>query len=132
MTYERSQCNATSQATATFTLTNRPPANLPPYVTLRADDPSSRTNPGDNLLLVTYYGTASARILDVQVDGHPVTVATGREKGLIAATLQLEMPAGASRTITIRLLEPASTTAVQVLRQPLVRPLEVELRGPTC
>jgi hypothetical protein len=47
-------------------------------------------------------------------------------------SVDLELPRGTSRTIVLRLTEPAGTGAPIVLRQPLVRPLYVSLRDAIC
>jgi hypothetical protein len=46
--------------------------------------------------------------------------------------IDLELPRGASRTIVLQLREPAGKGAPIVLRQPLVRPLEVSLNDAAC
>jgi hypothetical protein len=117
---------------ATFRLTNRAPARLPAYVTIRADAAGARARPGDERLLVTYYGTAGARVRRVTVDGHALVLAAGRLRGLTTVSLPLEIARGATRTITVRLTEPAAKGALRVLQQPLVQPMTVRTSGPDC
>ncbi len=132
MSYERSSCSA-GAATATFTLHNgAPTSGLPPYVTTRLDSQAATAAPGDNRLLVTYYGSAGASIAAITVDGKPVSFSVGREQGLSLATVDLELPVGASRTIAVHVNEPKAVKPLQVLKQPLVRPMSTTVSGPSC
>jgi hypothetical protein len=132
MSYRRSSC-AAGTAIATFTLTNDAPrAGLPAYVTVRVDHPPAAARPGDNRLLVTYYASHGADITSVKVDGRRIGVTSLPEKGLVTATIDVEVPAQASRTITVTVREPVRDGPLQVLRQPLVRPMKVDLDAPNC
>jgi hypothetical protein len=130
-TYRRSSC-AAGAATATLRLTNTAPTGLPAYVTIRADDPAGKTRPGDERLLVTYYATRGARIRSITVDGRPVPFTRLTENGLPTATVDLELPRTATRALTVQLTEPAADGPVNVLRQPQVRPMSVNLEGEVC
>jgi hypothetical protein len=133
MTYQRAGCGADSTTVATFTMTNSAPASgLPRFVTLRADDHAKSARPGDNRLFVTYYGTAGARIESVAVDGKAVVLASGTEKGLTTVTADIELAAGSTHLMTVMLREPAAHAPVQILRQPLVRPMTVSVTGASC
>lgn len=133
MTYRRSGCGAGDSALASLVLANDAPRRgLPAYVTTRADHPPRGAQPGDNHLLVTYYGSAGARLEGVTVDGEPVTVAAGTENGLLAVTLNVEVPAGARVRVTMRIHEPAAPGPPDILRQPLARPLQVSVSGASC
>jgi hypothetical protein len=130
MTYQRADCRAGGTATATMRFSNRAPrSGLPPYVVIRADRPPSSARPGDNKLLVTYYASADARIVGVSLDGKPLSVITLPEGDTLAASLALELPAGATRTLTVTIAEPAAYGDVQVLSQPLVRPARITTRA---
>ena len=132
MTYDRTGCGSSSTAIATFQMTNRAPANLPTYVTTRLDHPRPGTKLGGNRLLVYFFGSAGARITSISIDGKPIKLAVGRENGLVAVTADVEIPRGASRTMRVTLREPATRSAVEILKQPLVRPLRVRVTGATC
>lgn len=133
MTYRRTGCGAGSTAVATFTMTNGAPASgLPPYVTTRADNAPPGVKPGDNRLLVTYYASQGATITSVAVDGKPITVGPAPENGLVTVSLDLELPVGRSRTMTITLREPPANRAVTILDQPLVQPMQIALSGDSC
>lgn len=117
------------EVTVTVDLTNRAPdSGLPTYVTQRVDDPPYRTEPGDNRLLVSYYATKGAKLTKAALDGRPVLVNQAVERGHPLYTLDLELPAGATRTLVLHLLESASDRPPSVLRQPLVRPLRYTVR----
>ncbi|MGW5548561.1 DUF4012 domain-containing protein, partial [Streptomyces sp. NPDC003998] len=115
--------------TVTVTLTNRAPASgLPEYVTQRVDAPPYRTRPGDNRLLVTYYAGTGAGLTGATLDGRPVTLDTGTERGHPAYTLDLELPRQSSRTLVLHLREPDADGAPTILRQPLVTPLRATVQ----
>jgi hypothetical protein len=133
MSYVRTGCGSTSTAVATFTLTNAAPTSgLPAYVTIRADDPPAGYRPGDNRLLVSYFASAGATIESVTLDGTSVPFTSGKENGLTVAVVDVELPVTSSRTLVVTLREPASTKPVYVLRQPLARPLTVQVSEPSC
>jgi len=131
-TYARSSCAAKAAATATLRLVNGAPAGLPAYVSARADTAARAGRPGDNRLLVTYYATAGAHLRSVTLDGRPLSVTNAPENGLTTVTVDVELPRGATRTLRVVTTEPAATAPVTVIRQPLVRPLEVQVRQPRC
>jgi hypothetical protein len=122
------------EVTVTVDLTNRAPASgLPPYVTQRLDARPYRTRPGDNRLLVSYYASKGARLAEAALDGRPVLVNQAAERGHPVYTLDLELPAGATRTLELRLLESPSDRPPSLLRQPMVRPLLAAVRPyPSC
>jgi hypothetical protein len=47
-------------------------------------------------------------------------------------TADVELPAGASRTITVVTDDPPPAAPVTVWRQPLVNPMSVSVHEPTC
>lgn len=129
LTYRRNSCSSPGTATAEFTVSNRAPASgLPQYVTIRADKPRHRVRPGDNHLLITYYGTRGAVVDSVSMDGQTVPVVATSENGFVVVTVDVELPVGSSRTIRVNLREPATSQPIQVLKQPLVRPLSTDVR----
>lgn len=133
MSYARDGCGAGSTSTSTFTLANTTPAGpLPSYVTLRLDAPRYPTRPGDNKVLLSYYGTPGARIGSVTVDGRPAVVAPSTEHGLTVLTLPLELARGSRHTVTVTATEPARANRTRILRQPAVNPVAVTTRLPGC
>jgi hypothetical protein len=133
LTWQRTGCGPTRQTTVTIRLTNNAPAKgLPPYVTGRFDRRSYPIKTGDSRLLVSYLATQGALLQDATVAGRPARGRVGTELGHPVYEIDLELPRGASRTIVLQLREPAGKGAPIVLRQPLVRPLEVSLNDAAC
>jgi hypothetical protein len=133
LTWQRTGCGPTRQTTVTIKLTNNAPASgLSPYVTARSDDRGYPIEPGDNRLTVSYFATQGAEMDDVTVAGKPGTSSVGAERGHPVFTVDVEMPRGTSRTIVMHLTEPAGNGSPIVLRQPLVRPLQVKLLDSPC
>jgi hypothetical protein len=133
LTWQRTGCGPTRRTTVTITLTNNAPASgLPPYVTTRSDIRSYPVKPGDNRLDVSYLATQGALMEGVTVAGRPDTASIGAERGHPVYTIDLELPRGTSRTIVLTLSEPAGKGAPIVLRQPLVRPLNVTVNDAVC
>ena len=133
MTYSRQGCGAGSTSTSTFTLANSAPAGpLPAYVTLRLDAPRYPTRPGDNKVLLSYYGTPGSRILSVAVDGRPTVTAPSTEHGLTVLTLPVELARGSRHAVTVTATEPARENRTTILRQPAVNPVSVTTRLPDC
>jgi hypothetical protein len=132
MSYSRNGCGAGSVSTSTFTLGNDAPAGLPAYVTLRLDSPGYRTVPGDNKVLLSYYGTPGSRIDSVTVDGRPAVVMPSSERGLTVLTLPLELARGSRHSVTVTASEPARPDRTEILRQPAVNPVTVITRLPDC
>jgi len=133
LTWQRTGCGPARRTTVTITLTNNTPASgLPPYVTGRYDKHSYPVKTGDSRLAVSYFATQGAQLQSVSVAGRPGRGRAGAENGHPVYTIDLELPRGESRTIVLQLNEPAGTGAPIVLRQPLVRPLQVTLNDAVC
>jgi hypothetical protein len=133
LTWQRSGCGPTRRTTVTITLTNNAPAGgLSHYVTARLDAHSYPVRPGDNRLGVSYLATQGALMQSVTVAGRPGTASIGVQSGHPVYTIDLELPRGTSRTIVLHLSEPAGTGSPIVLRQPLVRPLNITLSDAVC
>lgn len=134
MIYHRDGCGPKGTATATLILTDDAPRyGLPKYVTMRAD----KTRPhdaqtGDDHVIVAYYYTAGAQTTGVRVNGRPHAVATSTENGLGVALLDLELKIGVRNSVSITTNEPAATTPVDIIAQPLARPMEVVSTGTVC
>ncbi|MFE9126073.1 DUF4012 domain-containing protein [Streptomyces sp. NPDC007148] len=122
------------EVTVKAVLTNRAPVTgLPLYVTDRLDNPAHAARRGDNRLLVSYFATAGAGLVQARLDGKAAPSAQGTERGHPVYTFDVEVPRGTSRTLTLHLLEPPSDRAPTVLRQQLTRPLHVTVRqGSRC
>lgn len=111
---------AEEQATVTVRLTSTAPrSGLPDYVTLRPDDPRAPTGQAKTLLSV-YLGPR-ATLLSATLDGRPVEVESGTERGLTVLTTPLTLDAGQTRALVLTVRQPARPD--QPLRwrqQPLV------------
>jgi hypothetical protein len=133
LTWQRTGCGPTRHTTATITLTNNAPASgLPPYVTGRYDTLTRPVKVGDSRLSVSYFATQGATLESVTFAGKPGTGRMGAELGHPVYTIDVELPRGTSRTIVLQMNEPAGTGDPIVLRQPLVRPLNVTLNDAVC
>ncbi|TQK50643.1 uncharacterized protein DUF4012 [Streptomyces sp. SLBN-118] len=129
------RCTAAGrEITVKAVLANHAPSSgLPTYVTERMDKPLYATHKGDNRLLVSYYATAGANLIKATIDGHNTLMSPGIERGHPVYTLDVEVPAGGSRTVMLHLLEPPSEAAPTVLHQRLPRPLQVTVHpSPGC
>ncbi|MEU2154396.1 DUF4012 domain-containing protein [Streptomyces sp. NPDC019396] len=120
--------------TAKISLGNRAPVTgLPSYVTLRADKPTYPTRPGDNRLMVSYYASAGAELTGATLDGAPAMTGSSVEHGHPVYSVDLELPAQRTRTLTLHMVEPASDRGPVLLRQQLVAPLRTVVRPlPAC
>ncbi|CAL9315125.1 hypothetical protein SUDANB51_02886 [Streptomyces sp. enrichment culture] len=115
---------------ARITLRNMAPTSgLPAYVTQRGDKPSYRTRPGDNRLLLSYYASVGAHLTGASLDGRPAMLQSGVERRHPVYTLDVELPAQGTRTLTLDLVEPISDREPVLWRQPLVTPLRAHV-GP--
>lgn len=131
MRWQATGCGDRRSVTVTITLTNAAPANLPPYVTIRADKPSYPVNTGDNRLLVSYYASTGAQLGGVTLDGKGVKGTATTELGHPVYTVDLELPRGATRTMVVTLTEPSGGAPI-VLNQPLVVPMQVDVVKPSA
>jgi hypothetical protein len=132
-TVDRNGCGSTRQVTATITLENTAPASgLSPYVTIRLDEPNYSTKPGDQRDDVSYFATAGAVLDSATLDGRNVAVRSGRERGHPTFLIDVEIPAGQSRTVVFDLTEPAGQGPPILLRQPAVDPIALAVTSQKC
>jgi hypothetical protein len=133
VSWRRTGCGSTRDVTVTIRLTNNAPARgLPSDVDGRHDRHSYPVRPGDNRLDVSYYATAGAQMTGVTIDGRPGTAGTGTALGHPVFTMDVEVPRGRTTTVVLHLREPPGRGTPIVLRQPLVRPLHVQVRDANC
>jgi hypothetical protein len=131
--WQRLGCGSTREVWVTISLTNNAPAQgLSPYVTARSDVRGYPTMPGDNRLEVSYLATTGAAMSSVTLDGKPTVAGIGSEHDHPLYTVDVELPRGTTRTVVLHLVEPGNTAAPIVLRQPLVRPLQVSVNDAAC
>jgi len=122
-------------ATATVTLTNTIPADFISYRSPRGwskritsyikGETGGPTKPGESALRLTIY-SPHAPVGVTDADGRSLPVNIGREKGLYAVTVLVELPPQAQATVRFELagtLPPSSGSYhLQVGRQPAVAP----------
>lgn len=113
------------------TLTSAIPegASLPEYVIANAElGPDGPINS----VLAQLHLPNRARILDVQVDGHPAAYSPFTEEGRTSLALDVVLPPREARTITVSFDEPFVEDEATVVEQPLAHPQETLITLRTC
>ncbi len=130
LNYTAGACTGlTRHSTVTATLTNNAPAQgLPPFVTIGSPPAAV----GSNGTFVSLYATAGARLEGVSVNGVPVKMTPGTERGHPVFTVPVEMAPGATATVKYALTEPTAAGPAQLPVQPLVLPMDVTSDVPIC
>ena len=129
--YDQGACTGSRRSsTVRVTLTNTAPSSgLPPYVTLRADRPALQgaepAPEGSNVSYVQVYATNGSELVSATIDGKPLLVIPGRERGKSVFTYRAVLRAGQSQQVVLNLDEPVSRGRIRVLAQPLVKPMTV-------
>lgn len=133
ISYSAGACDTTRrESTIAVDLGNTAPTSgLPQYVDGRLD-PNPTGPPGTMRTLVTVYATEGALLRGATVDGAPVTVRTGVERGHPAFTVDLQIPPGTAPRLALQLVEPAWPGRPDVPVQPLVAPATVSTSVPVC
>lgn len=98
-----------------------PSLRLPPYVLAR-HDPAAPMAVADSRLLTFVYLPVGAAPTSVTLDGRPVPVFVGRERGRPVVYTGIDLAPNHPRLLQVRLTEPAVAGAPQVRVQPLVQP----------
>ncbi|WP_433209648.1 DUF4012 domain-containing protein [Dactylosporangium sp. CS-047395] len=132
VTWRRTGCGDVRDVTVTIALTNHAPTGLTPYVDQRLDEHAYPIRPGDQRLHLSYLATHGALLRAATIDGRRVMFTPGEERGHPAYLIDVELPRGATRTITLHLREPYTRGDLHVLRQPLVRPLRFTSSAQEC
>jgi hypothetical protein len=125
LTYDVLRCGDGERTVrAEVTLKNNAPGGgLPNYVDVRSDGRPS--TPGQSRTFVSYYATTGARITGATLDGKPVQIVNGVERGRPVFSADVEIRAGQSRTLLLEYTEPPTEAPVTVPVQPLARPMAV-------
>ena len=124
-------CQATRRVTVTLTVTNSSPLGLSPYVLGSTGKPGFPQNPGDNSLIISYYGTQGGQLAGVLVDNQESTAQIGVEKGHPVFTINLALARGSTHTIVLNLTEPGTGTPAPRL-QPMVTPMTATVSAARC
>jgi Protein of unknown function (DUF4012) len=137
--YELLGCDGATQRTRiTVTLTNSipPGADLPTYVIGRVDlatpgEPVP-TRGGDTRDYLQVYTAQGAELAGATLDGQPVDVERGTERGRPVYRADVTTPAGGSATLTLDLVEPAADGPARTWTTPLVKPATVAADSFEC
>lgn len=135
LTYQASGCSGSRRdSTITVTLENDAPLRgLPAYVRYGGSGRSLRVEavPRDRLF-VFIHATAGAALRGATIDGRPVQVSPGLERGHPVFMLDVELQPQVPRTIVVRLDEPTAAGTPTTKVQPLARPQLTALLAPVC
>ncbi len=115
-------CGTTRRVSVTITVKNESPTGLSKYVLGLTGKPGFPQNPGDNKLLVSYYGTSGGQLAGVELNNDQSTAQSGLERGHPVFTVILPIPRGTTQVITFSLIESGSGTPILRL-QPMVNPM---------
>ncbi len=129
--YELGRCrDGVRDSTLTLVLRNDvPPVPLPRFVVGRLD----RKGPaGSTSVLLSAYVTQGAALRRATLDGQPVRVFAGTERGHPVFVLKVELPRAAAQTLVLHLREPAVGRQPVVLEQPLARPQSTTIHAAPC
>jgi hypothetical protein len=136
-TYRAGSCGSSRRdSTITVTLNNTAPLHgLPDYVrqiTLANGVDTTVEQVPNNKLFVFIHATDDAALQQATLDGQPVAVGEGVERGhpvfLVSVVLHPDVP----RTIVLHLSEPTARGPATTQVQPLARPQHTNLDVPQC
>ncbi|HWA65684.1 MAG TPA: DUF4012 domain-containing protein [Mycobacteriales bacterium] len=136
LTYQAGGCGSSRrESTITVTLDNTAPRHgLPEYVrsiTLPGGEPAVEQVP-NNTLFVFIHATDGAALERATLDGHPVAVGEGVERGHPVYFVSVKLSPDLPRTIVLHLSEPTTSGAATTQVQPLARPQQTTLDVPKC
>lgn len=107
------------EATVSLTMTNTAPFALPPYVTIRADDPLAPR--GQLKSWVSVYLGKGATLQAATLDGRPVALESDTEKGLSVFSTYVSVGRRQARRLVLHVRQPAAGAEPLLYRQqPLV------------
>jgi hypothetical protein len=112
----------------TLTLTNAAPDGLPAYMAGRADHPKGGAGYAQARVGLSFYAGKGARFERVLVDGTSALTRFDTDHGLTLATTILELPRGATMTVTTRVHMAGGLLTYR--QQPLPRPDGLDLGLP--
>ena len=130
--YQTLQCNAdgSSLTRTTVVLTNGAPkhGNLPLYVDQRLDLPLRAdglgvSGGGDQFVFAQVYGAEGGALARARLNGRPVDVAPGVERGRPVYRASVPIPAGQRARLTLDVLEPPRPPGVSATPRTFVSPL---------
>jgi hypothetical protein len=124
VTYIRAD-DGTAEVTAQLTNTVDP-AQVPPIVIGRLDEPDAPVEPGTTRQLVSLYIGAGQEVLSVSVNGEPVSFTAAVEQGHGLANVAVEVAPSSPTVITARVTDPGGPLLYR--QQPLVVDDDLDLR----
>ncbi|TCJ33293.1 DUF4012 domain-containing protein [Parafrankia sp. BMG5.11] len=125
------QPDGTGYVTITVRLTNAAPVGLSDYVRNRADldGPGRRNEEAQNNLWFSLYTGRGSWFVDARLDGRPVSLTSGEERGHPVLSTYLTVDRGQTRTLQVRVLEPVAGPTLAVRGQPLPFPERLVVEG---
>jgi hypothetical protein len=133
--YHATSCaGPTRTATISVRLDNAAPRHgLPAYVRYQGPGKTlSVESVPRNKEFVFIHATDGSALTGASLDGKPVQVSSGVERGHPVYGLDLTLAPDQPRTITLTLSEPVTKGQPQTMLQPLARPQRTVLDAPTC
>lgn len=119
----------------TLRLTNGAPrSGLPEYAlgrVIRSEDGTALPR-GSNRLLLTIFTSRGSRVTAGELDGKPLRLRLGRERGLTVSGLTVDLLPGQTRTLVLQTSEPAHPSPPRVDVQPLALPQRTVVLGDAC
>ena len=125
----RSGCGSSRDVTVTIRVHNGAPTDLTDYVYGKQDISDLPKATGSNLTLVSYYATRGAQLTSVTRDGKPTAIGSGFERGHPVFTYRLGLEPGRTSTLVLHLTEHDDGSPLVVRPQPMVRPVQVDVRN---
>jgi hypothetical protein len=109
------------RATVEVALANTAPASgLPPYVTVRPDAvPGDRVPRGQNRLWVSLYLPGGTQLRSATLDGKPVAMESGTERGLVVLSYVLTQDPGARNVLRVEVDALVRAPGFEYREQPL-------------
>jgi hypothetical protein len=131
MDWSAAGCGTTRRVTVTITVRNESPTGLSKYVLGDTGRPGFPQVPGDNELLIRYYGTAGGQLSGVLLNSEQSGASIGLERGHPVFGLDLSVPRGSTQVIVLSLAEPGQGAPI-VRAQPMVSPMTTHVSAPAC
>ncbi|RDH77691.1 DUF4012 domain-containing protein [Mycolicibacterium moriokaense] len=131
--YTAAACDgATRNSSVTVRLTNKvSPGGLPDYVAANNEIPVDVPH-GTNLAWVSLLATKNAKLTKATVNGEPLTIVNGAERGHPIYNAQVAIEPGSSIELRYELNEPTASGLARVPIQPLVDSVTPKVEVPAC
>ncbi|MEX5708618.1 DUF4012 domain-containing protein [Parafrankia sp. FMc6] len=125
------QPDGTGHVTITVRITNAAPEGLSDYVRNRndVDIPGWKNEEAQNKLWVSLYTGRGSWFVGARLDGKPVSLTSGEERGRPVLSTYLTVDRGQTRTLQVHILEPIAGPVLTVRTQPLTVPERLMVGG---